>query len=178
MQFNPNQPTETIEERRASLWQAFQKHPQNKRLWHMLRASLKPVFIRQAAERGVFVGYHRTDEMLALELSTRLKTAGIAAWMDELDMPAEGDWWTHTSAALRRCGVLLLIISEDARRDDVVQTARQFFLRTGRIVLPVTEYPQVAAQWDLQLSPVDFSDDFDAAWSRLRYLLVSQNAPV
>jgi hypothetical protein len=178
MQFNPDQFSGSIEERRASLWQSFQKHPKKKRLLHMLRASLKPVFIRQAAERGIFVCYHRSDEMLALELSTRLKTAGMAAWMDELDMPVEGDWWTHVSAALRRCGVLLLVVSESARRDDIVQTARHFFLRSGKIVLPVTQQPDIAAQWELQLPPVDFSEDFDAAWARLRYLLVNDEASV
>lgn len=178
MQFDPQQFSGSIEERRASLWQAFQKHPRNKRLWHMLRASLKPVFIRQAAEQGIFVCYHRSDEMLALELSTRLKAAGMSAWMDELDMPVEGDWWTYVSAALRRCGVLLLVVSEAAQQDDIVQTARQFFLRSGKIVLPVTTQPDIADKWDLQLAPVDFSEEFDPAWVRLRYLLVNDEVSV
>lgn len=166
----------TVEEHRAQLQRILKQQPHNRQLWYLLRASLKPSYIRHAAQNGVFVGYHRSDDLFALELTTRLKSAGVPAWMDELDMPVQGDWLESVGEAMRRCGVMLLVLSDDACDDELLQAQRRYFINVGKIVLPVTNQPRLTG-WRTQLAPIDFSYNSDQATQRLLSLVAPQTAP-
>lgn len=151
----------STEEKRAALRKALQENPHDIRVRKALQRSLKPVYVRQAAQRGVFICYTRSDELLAFELSQALCADDIPAWMDALDMPQEGDWEQNVSHALRNCGVLLLLVSSAALHDEEVIGECQYFLETGKVVLPVLVDESDWSQLPIMLESIDMRDNLE-----------------
>lgn len=163
--------SQTIENRRSLLWRALAKNPNDPRLLDALEKSLTTHHIRKAASRGVFVCYSRSDELLALDLYTDLRAAGVRAWMDELEVMEEADWGKVVVNALRGCGLLLLILSPAALKDAMVQGERMYFLNTGKIVMPVIVEDCDISKLGLYVDPISFVDDYDIGLRQLIPLL-------
>lgn len=170
-----NTQTGTIEQRRAMLRKAMLKHPLDARFEHALMATLTPAFIQRAATRGVFISYHRNDEVFALELDTELRKAGINVWMDTIDVPEGADWRTEVVTALRNCGILLSILSPDALTDADMMSEQQFFLDTGKILVPVLHQTCDLTDVDLSVPPIDFRQQPDRGLLRLIRLLTGRD---
>lgn len=161
----------SIEGRRAMLRRALQQHPDDPRLLAALRDTFEPTTLRKAAKRGVFMCYTRTDEIDALNITTDLRAAGIPVWMDEIEVPTEDDWGSAIINALRDCGLMLLILSPAARHDLDVQDECAYFLRAGKVVIPVIVEACDPGGLDLHIAPVAYFDDPEAALQQLRQMM-------
>lgn len=166
-----NTQTASIEQKRAMLRKAMVKHPLDARFEHALMATLTPSLIQRAAKRGVFISYHRNDEVFALELDTELRKAGINVWLDTIDVPEGADWRTEVITALRQCGVLLLILSPDALTDTDMLHEQHYFLDTGKILVPVLHQTCDLTNVDLSVPPMDFRHQAARGLTRLVRLL-------
>lgn len=62
-------------------------------------------------EKFLFISYAREDGEFALRLAQDLRAAGIAIWLDKLDIPSGARWDTAIQRALNDCASLLVILS-------------------------------------------------------------------
>ena len=58
-----------------------------------LQATLTPGLIQHASRHGVYVCYHRADEVFALDISMALQEARVKVWMDEMEVPDTAEDW-------------------------------------------------------------------------------------
>lgn len=163
--------TQTLEHRRALLRVALERQPDDERIRQALLYSLSPTYVKKAAQRGIFVCYSRDDELLALDITTDLREVGVQAFLDEIDISEDMEWGEEIGNALRGCGVLLLVLSQDALHDGEVQAERIFFLKTGKVVIPVIARDCDISTLDLALEPIHFEQDYQAGMQKLRALL-------
>ena len=163
-----------IEMRRAMLRKALNKMPDDVRLQNTLTQLLQPYYIQRAARRGVFICYSRNDELFALDLTTDLRKVGIEAFMDEIDIGDDEDsvWGEEVGNALRNCGVLLLVLSPDSLRDAEVQGERIYFLKHGKVVIPVTARHCNTHGLEMIIEPIDFEQDYKTGLRQLLDLLI------
>src|SRR5687768_4080119 len=87
--------TRTIEQKRSMLRKAMLTRPDDPRISAALLDTLAPIYIKKAASRGVFISYHRSEEVFALDLDTGIRSAGVRVWMDTIDVADEADWRTE-----------------------------------------------------------------------------------
>jgi hypothetical protein len=170
-----NTQTSSIEQKRAMLRKAMLKHPLDARFEHALMATFTPALIQRAAKHGVFVSYHRNDEVFALELDTELRKVGINVWMDTIDVPEGADWRTEVITALRQCGILLMVLSPDALTDADLLNEQQYFLDTGKILVPVLHQTCDLTKIDVSVPPIDFRHQTERSLTRLIRLLIGHD---
>jgi hypothetical protein len=163
--------TRTMEQKRSMLRKALVTRPDDPRIRQALLETLNPAYIKRSAGRGVFISYHRADEIFALELDNGLRTASVPVWLDTIDVSDGADWRNEVVAALRTCGLMLLILSKSWVEDDDVATEYQFFVDTGKIVLPILSEACDYSKINLLLSPVDFRRDRESGLRQLIKLL-------
>lgn len=166
--------TRTIEQKRSMLRKAIITRPDDPRIRSALQETLAPIHIKKAASRGVFISYHRVDEVFALDLDTGLRGAGVRVWMDTIDVADEGDWRTEVVNALRGCGTMLLIISKELINDAESMNEYQYFVDTGKIVVPVLSETCDFQKLNLVVPPVDFRRDYDMAMRQLTRMLMPE----
>lgn len=147
-------PYHSPEQRRASIYRALLKSPQDKRLRGLLLEMTTPHQIRQAAKSGIFINYSRADELFALDLATDLRSARHAPWLDMLDVPPGCDWRTEVQAALNRCGLMLTIATPETASSRDLRAERHYFMSSGKIVIPLLYGHRVAS--DVYLPGLDF----------------------
>lgn len=170
--------TLSVEQKRLVLRRALAKDPHDARVRDALKETLTPVLIRQAASHGVYVCYHRADEVFALDVATALRDARVPVWMDEMDVPETAeDWRGAVDAALRSCGAMLLILSPDLMRDADVLNEYKRFIEAGKIVIPALHRAGDYQKLALLLPPIDFRQNPDGGLHQLKILL-GVNAPV
>jgi hypothetical protein len=160
--------TQTIEQKRAQIHQELLANPDDERLRKLLLDLCPPHQIQLSSRSGVFLSYARSDELFALDLAADLRTGGVDVWMDMMDVSydEDGDWGTEITQALNRCGLMLMIVSQDALTNPDVQREREFFVSAGKIVLPVVyEY----GEFDLRgyLPPLDCRRNYQAGLQTL-----------
>jgi hypothetical protein len=86
-----------------------------------------------------FLSYAREDSAFALKLAKALRSAGVAIWIDQLDIPAGVHWDRAVEEALRNCGRFLVILSPESVAstnvmDEVSDSLEEFMgkLRLGQ----------------------------------------------
>ena len=119
----------------------------------------------------MFISYHRSDEIFALELDNGLRSVGVPVWLDTIDVSDDADWRNEVVTALRSCGVMLLILSKSWVEDDDVANEYQFFVDTGKIILPILSETCDYERINLLLPPVDFRRDREVGLRQLVKLL-------
>jgi TIR domain/YARHG domain len=75
-----------------------------------------------------FVSYSRQDADFALRLGKDLRDAGVDLWIDQLDIPPGRPWDREVEDALKRCEVLIVILSADSVASENVMV----YARHGR----------------------------------------------
>ncbi len=85
----------------------------------------------------LFVSYSRKNERFALSLAQKLRDAGIANWIDQLDIPAGADWKLAIEQALEAARGVVAILSRPAVESPIVQHEIAFALERGRPVYPI-----------------------------------------
>jgi hypothetical protein len=162
---------QTIEQRRAALHAALFKQPSDSRLRDHLVQLSTPRLIRGAAKDGIFISYARADELFAVELATDMRKARVAGWLDMLDVPLTADWHAEVGSALRRCGLMLAVVSPEGADDPALAEERRAFMKQGKIVLPVV-YENDVRGVELYLPPVDFRFSYKLGLKTLLRLIV------
>lgn len=131
----------TPRERRAALHHALMLAPGDKRLHTAFRGLHKRTHYQQAVPDGVFICYSGADDLLAVDLAETLREVGIRTWIDMLDIPLEAgadvEWEDEVRAALDACGLMLLVLSPEAVANASVQAEVAYFMRAGKVVLPL-----------------------------------------
>lgn len=168
---DPDEQTKSIEGRRAMLRRAVKRFPTDQRFHEALRNTLNETFIRRAAKNGVFICYTQSDAIFALNIAMSLRDAGVHAFMDELDVPDSAEWGDMVNKAMRDCGILLLVLSPDSVLDAEVQGERIYFLRKGKVIIPVIAKNCSTHGLETFVEPINFELDTKIAQSKLLSLL-------
>ena len=163
--------TRSLEERRVMLRRALYKNPDDLRIRKALQATVASSYIRRAARHGLFISYHRSDELFSLELSNALEDAGMRVFMDAISVPEDSDWRNEVIRAMRDCGIMITVLSQKSLLDPELQEERRYFLRTGKILLPVLRENCDFRRLRLMVDPIDFRYDMNIGIRRLLYLM-------
>jgi hypothetical protein len=164
--------TLTIEQKRVLLRKALAKDPYDDRAREALQSTFTMPLIHHAAGYGVYMCYHRADEVFALDVATSLQEAHVRVWMDEMDVPETAeDWRGAVDMALRSCGTMLLVLSPDLMRDADVLNEFRRFIEAGKIVIPVMHRACDYQKLMLILSPIDFRQNPEGGLHQLKMLL-------
>jgi adenylate cyclase len=117
-----------------------------------------------AEPADVFVSYSRNDKDRVLDLTGKLRAAGVSVWLDTSGIDGATLWGEQIVNALESAKVLLLMVSESAVRSDNV--AKEVVLvseRKGRILPVHLEPTQIPASLKYQLAGIQHVECFDAA---------------
>jgi TIR domain-containing protein len=162
---------QTIEERRAALWQLMAHNPRHERIRQLFLNLMDSPYIQQAAQKGVFLSYAQADQLYAVQLAEDLRFVGVPIWLDTLDMPDNSDWQDAVEAALERCGLMLVVAAPAALTAENVQHEIRHFTQAGKIVVPLQFQPINLSALNLWSAPVDFTADYDLGLQNLVHLL-------
>lgn len=162
-----------VGKRRLMLYKAIQDFPDNQRIRSTYLHTYTPELIQLAAQDGVYFGYHRNDELFALELDTELRQKGVNVWMDTIDIDPDEDWTYAVETALNRSGVMIMVLSPYAVDDLQIQREATIFLELGKVVIPVIHEPCNYEAYDLMVEPIDFSENFKMGLQLLSRQLTS-----
>ncbi|MBZ0275587.1 MAG: TIR domain-containing protein [Anaerolineae bacterium] len=162
----------TPEEKRAALHNTLTYNPHHTTAEQSLRRLLAPQYVRQAVHAGIFINYARADELFAVELAEDLRNAGIRVWVDVLDMARGEDWYEAIEAALRRCSLMLLIVSPSTARAASSRAELMRFMDAGKIVIPALRYAGDLNGLNLYHPPIDFSQNYHTGLENLLHLLL------
>jgi ribosomal protein L7/L12 len=88
-----------------------------------------------------FVSYARQDSEFVIDVVKRLKAAGAAVWLDQLDIPAGQRWDRKIQDALENCNRVLAVISPRSVTSENVMDELSYALETCKPILPVLLEP-------------------------------------
>jgi HEAT repeat protein len=96
----------------------------------------------------LYINYASSDSEFVLQLAADLKNAGIAAWMDRLQLPSAVDWKPRTAKALDHASGMLVVLSLDWFQSRYCQREFEHAMERGLPILAVAlraiaedEYP-------------------------------------
>jgi TIR domain len=114
-----------------------------------------------------FVSYSRGDSSFALELAHKLRAAGIAVWVDQLDILGGEIWDEKIDAALASSRGVIVIVSCNAVSSRNVRDEVSFAIDKGKDVIPVlNEACEIPFRWR-RTQYVDFTSGFDKGFMNL-----------
>lgn len=159
------------EQKRIALRKALQSRPDDTYLRKGVAQLTSTQHIRRSAMQGVFISYTRADEIFAFNLREALHGQHIYAWLDMMDVDEDDEWHTAVRNAMRRCGLMLAVMSPNALKDPIVHAEREYFADQGKLVLPIIHKRCDMSATRYWLMPIDFSHDFDLGIYTLSLLL-------
>lgn len=96
------------------------------------------------SRNGVFVSYSRADgETFARNLRDKLEAHGISVWHDRTTMEGGRDWWEQIKDALNHVEFMVLVMTPEAMRSDVVRKEWRYARQQGVCVYPVIAHDSV-----------------------------------
>jgi len=114
-------------------------------------------------KQTLFFSYARSDTEFALRLAKDLREAGAELWIDQLDIAVGSQWDSAIEAALRRCEILLLIISKASVASNNVKDEVAFAIEEGKRIIPILlENCELPFRWR-RFHYLDFTADYEAA---------------
>ena len=84
-----------------------------------------------------FISYCRADSEFVLQLAEDLKAAGIAVWLDQMDIVPGEPWDQAVERALRNCPRVLVVLSPAAVSSSNVLDEVSFALKRKKTIIPV-----------------------------------------
>lgn len=162
-----------ITEKRIALHKALRLKPDDARLRAAFQHYTGPDYTRQAAEQGVFISYARPDELFAVDLMDSLHDAGIHAWMDMTEVSDDTNWHSAIARALRSCGLMVLVMSPAAIESEDITLERDWFLNTGKVIVPVLHRECDSAQLYPYQDAIDCRSSSPPGLKRLISLLIA-----
>jgi hypothetical protein len=92
----------------------------------------------------IFVSYARSDgRQFACALRSRLTEQGFSLWQDLTDMQGGQDWWSQITEAIRNVEYLVLMMTPNALRSNVVRQEWRLARQEGVCVIPVKAVPDL-----------------------------------
>ena len=117
-----------------------------------------------AAPAEVFVSYSRNDKDRVLELSGKLRAAGVSLWLDTSGIDGATLWGEQIVNALDSAKVLLLMVSESAvLSDNVAKEVMLVSERKGHILPVHLEPTPIPSSLKYQLAGIQHVEYFDPA---------------
>jgi hypothetical protein len=115
----------------------------------------------------LFVSYARTDRLKVDSLAQRLRQLGNDAWLD-IDLVGGQVWWDNILHQIRESDAFITIVSRSSLKSLACQIERQYAVRLGKPILPLTIEPLSAGMLPSDISRlqiVDYSEpDEDTAY--------------
>ena len=163
--------SQTHDEKRAALRRVLLLQPDNTRIRAALHRLTSPSYIQNAIQNGVFIGYARADELFAVDISDSLREHGIKSWLDMTEISTDSTWFGSVTRALRKSGLVLLVLSPAALRSEELRHEIAWYLQTGKLIVPVMHQPCDIEAFGLTVPPVDFSESYAVGLQNLLELL-------
>jgi len=117
-----------------------------------------------AAPAEVFVSYSRNDKDRVLDLSGKLRAAGVSLWLDTSGIDGATLWGEQIVNALDSAKVLLLMVSESAvLSDNVAKEVMLVSERKGHILPVHLEPTPIPSSLKYQLAGIQHVEYFDPA---------------
>ena len=121
----------------------------------------------QGEDLKVFFSYARADSAFALRLAEDMRSAGVALWIDQLDIPTGARWDQAVEDALKACPRLLIILSPASVASQNVMDEVAFAIDENKKILPVL-YQHCEVPFRLRrLQYIQFTDEYDKAFPKL-----------
>ncbi len=115
----------------------------------------------------LFISYAREDADFALRLAKDLRAAGVAIWIDQLDIPTGARWDRAVQTALENCARFLIILSPASTASENVQDELALALDENKIIVPVL-YRECKTPLRLRrLQRIDFTQDYRRGLKKL-----------
>ncbi len=119
------------------------------------------------ATETIFFSYSRVDSDFALRLAKDLRKAGVALWMDQLDIKPGNHWDTSIENALDETSCILIILSPNSVISNNVMDEVSFALESGKKVIPVL-WKECKIPFRLRrLQRIDFSISYEKGFNYL-----------
>lgn len=115
-----------------------------------------------------FVSYARSDRDFTLGLVTELRAAGVALWVDVLDIPKGAPWDDAIEGSLKACSRMLLILSPASVASQNVKDEVSFALDRGTPILPLLYQACDVPMRLRRLQRVDLTQDYRAGLAELK----------
>jgi HEAT repeat protein len=111
--------------------------------------------------RLLYINYAAIEAEFALQLASDLKNAGVAAWMDRLQLPSTVDWSPRGAQALERAAGMLLVLSPDWFHADYCQRELAYAHEHNLPLFAVALRPLAEGDYPRGIDPqrvIDFSE--------------------
>src|SRR5262249_38777991 len=93
---------------------------------------------------GVFISYARSDgSEFAHRLRHELEQQNIKLWQDRVGMEGGRDWWLQITEALDNVNFLLLVVTPNALKSDIVRKEWRYARQQGVCVYPIKGSPDI-----------------------------------
>jgi hypothetical protein len=92
---------------------------------------------RDTEKRDIFISYSRANTDFARDLYAKLQALGFTLWRDRNDMIGGENWWQQIQEAIRGVQNMVLVMSPDALRSEVVADEWRYARQVGTRVIPV-----------------------------------------
>ncbi len=112
-------------------------------------------------QQFLFISYAREDGAFALRLAHSLREAGIAIWLDKLDIPSGARWDTAIQQALNDCASLLVVLSPASVASENVLDEIGFALHKKKHIVPVLFRPCDMPFRLHRFQYVDFTENYE-----------------
>jgi len=93
---------------------------------------------------GVFISYARSDgSEFAHRLRQQLEQQNIRLWQDRVGMEGGRDWWLQITETLDNVSFLLLVVTPNALKSDIVRKEWRYARQQGVCVYPIQGSPDI-----------------------------------
>lgn len=125
----------------------------------------------------LFLSYAREDAAFALRLAKDLRAAGVAIWIDQLDIVPGEPWDNAIERALHACARMLIVLSPDSVSSENVKDEIAFALRKQKPIVPVLLQACEVPLRIGRLQHIDFIADYQRGLQRLLSSLGLEEKP-
>jgi hypothetical protein len=128
----------------------------------------------RGSESPAFISYSRNDSDFALTLARDLKAAGVAVWLDQLDIEPGMEWDDAIEVALKEAGQFLLILSPSSASSRNVRNEIAFALDEQKVVIPILHIDCTVPLQLRRIQRVDFRRGYAPGFDALLRTMNSQ----
>ncbi|MEK7729854.1 MAG: SUMF1/EgtB/PvdO family nonheme iron enzyme [candidate division KSB1 bacterium] len=111
----------------------------------------------------LFISYAREDKVFTLQLAKDLRAAGVAIWIDQLDIPLGARWDNAVQLALNDCAGMLVILSPSLISSENVKDEIALALDKGKPIVPVLHQKCEIPLRLRRMNYIDCTKDYPAA---------------
>jgi hypothetical protein len=115
----------------------------------------------------LMISYSRADLDFVVQLVRDLKTLGIHAWFDRIDIRAGANWDAEIERALAEADVLLVVVSQHSVRSEHVKNEISYAMENGKQVVPLTIDSHSVPLMITRVQREDFRGDYHTALPKL-----------